>query len=185
MKARGAIEAQRAFRALLRAASRPGELCELPDAPGGPGERLLRALLDQEVSFCAGSGADPEALEGRLCAATGARIAPLAEADFVLLEEAAGGSLPAMKAGTLECPEEGATAVRAVRRLGAGGLALTLSGPGVPGERELRVDGLDVQDVEDIRASRVGYPLGVDLYLVDESGRVAGLPRSTRVAVSR
>lgn len=190
MKAPGTIDAQKAFRALLRAASRPGEVCQLPGAAADCGEEVLLALLDQEVSFRVRSDRDPASaasMESRLAVATGASPAPAAEADFALFHGGgSGGKVLSLKRGTLEAPERGATAVYAVRGFaGSEALTLTLSGPGVPGERDLVVAGLSVQEVEDLRTSRAGYPAGVDVYLVDSEGRLAGLPRSTRMEVRR
>jgi alpha-D-ribose 1-methylphosphonate 5-triphosphate synthase subunit PhnH len=140
-------------------------------------------FLDHEVTFCA-VGSEAEEARQRIAGATGARIVPAAEADFALISGGdSGGTLARLKRGTLERPESGATAVYAVERLDSGPLTLELSGPGIPGERRLGVEGLPATEVRAFRESRADYPLGVDVYLVDEAGRVAGLPRSTRVGV--
>ncbi len=66
--------------------------------------------------------------------------------------------------------------VYAVERLtGRGSLTIRLSGPGVPEERTLGVEGLDREELEGLRESRTSYPMGVDAYLVD-GGLVARLP---------
>ena len=59
---------------------------------------------------------------------------------------------------------------------------LLCSGPGVPaGERRgLRV-GVAGAELVTARAAAGEYPAGIDLFLVDGAGRVAGLPRSTRL----
>jgi alpha-D-ribose 1-methylphosphonate 5-triphosphate synthase subunit PhnH len=179
------LDSQRAYRALLRATANPGELCRLPSGSLKSCERALTTLLDHEISFCATGAGAREAAE-RLVSETGARIAPLREADFALiLEHGAPGALRELRRGTLEAPERGATAVYAVRRLRPrwGPLVLSLSGPGVPGVRFVGVEGLTETEVENVRETRAGYPLGVDVYLVDREGGVLGLPRSTRVEV--
>lgn len=176
------FDSQRAYRCLLEATANPGKLFALPPAGADAAEVVLLMLLDGEVTFRALGPGAPEA-EGRLVRETGARTAPLSEADFVLvLGGNSGGALRDLKRGTLEAPEEGATAVYAVERLSERGtLTLVLSGPGVPEERVLGVEGLALEEVEEIQESRAAFPLGVDVYLVDGSGLVAGLPRSTRV----
>lgn len=173
---------QRVFRCLLEAVSSPGKLFVLPPFEGErPEESVLHALLDHEVSLCVvGGGAETSE---RLASVTGARLATLREADFALIHDP-DETASKMRRGTLERPELGATAVYVVERLSGGGaLTLKLSGPGVPGERLLGVEGLGAGEMEAIRSAREGYPLGVDVYLVDEAGRIAGLPRSTRLEV--
>jgi alpha-D-ribose 1-methylphosphonate 5-triphosphate synthase subunit PhnH len=144
------------------------------------------ALLDHEVSFAvAGEGArDAQEL---LLHLTGSRTAPLSGADFVLvLGGDSWGGLFELKRGTLEDPEDGATAVYAVEEISElAPLVLRLSGPGIPGERTVRIKGLADAEVEAIRRTRAHYPLGVDVYLVSQAGSVLGLPRSTQVEVMR
>lgn len=178
------MDSQRIFRVLLEALSRPGKVLDLP-VEGDPVEALARTLLDGEVSFLV-SGEGVEAVEGDFVRATGSRPARVGEADFAFFfGGGSGGALMEMKPGTLEAPEDGATAVYLVHRLspGSGELTIELAGPGVPDTRRLGIDGLTAEEAEQIRASRASYPLGVDVYLLDRDGRVAGLPRSARVKV--
>jgi len=89
-----------------------------------------------------------------------------------------------MRRGTLEDPHLGATAIYRVLRLSTEGpVTLALSGPGIYGLATLGVEGLSVSEVKTIRESRSEYPRGVDVYLVDETGLVVGLPRSTQLEV--
>lgn len=179
------FDSQRVFRCLLQAASQPGKLFTLPPFECGALEALGRTLLDHEVSFRA---IGDEAIETgeRLAGITGARAVPIAEADFALISGGdSAGAVLTLKRGELERPEWGATAIYTVEELSnTGSLALKLTGPGVPGARTLGIEGLSATEVEGIRESRRDYPLGVDVYLVDGAGRVAGLPRSTRLEVS-
>lgn len=186
MRASGAIlDSQRAYRTLLRATANPGELVGLPKSGDDAYELVLRALLDHEVAFSVvGRGAWQA--EERLALATGASIVSPEGADFVLvLGGDSGGSMSCLKRGTLEEPASGATAVYAVRKLveERGPLTVSLSGPGVPGERLVGIDALARDEIEAIRESRSGYPVGVDVYLVDGEGRLVGLPRTTRLEV--
>lgn len=178
------VRSQRVYRALLRATASPGELVRLVRSATAAHELVLTTLLDREVSFCAIGGRARE-VEERLVLATGARIAALSEADFLLvLGGGSGGRVLELKRGTLEEPAEGATAIYAVERLGGREpLTLSLSGPGVPGERTVTVGGLERAEAEAIRESRSSYPLGVDVYLTDLAGIVVGLPRSTPVGL--
>jgi len=178
-------DSQRTFRALLQATANPGEVYLLPEIDLAPHERILVALLDHEVSFCAvGKGA--RRVEERLASGTGARIVPLSEADFALFLGSPGRALLELKRGTLEDPEKGATAICTVNNIsGRGSLAIRLSGPGVLGTRLVRVGGIAVEELGTIWETRAGYPQGVDLYLVDHGGQVLGLPRSVELEVVR
>ena len=179
------FDSQRVFRCLLQAASQPGKLFTLPPFECGSLEIVARTLLDHEVSFHAIGDGALEASE-RLVRITGARMVPVSEADFALISGGdSDGAVLTLRRGELERPERGATAIYTVEDLSnTGSLAMKLTGPGLPGVRTLGIEGLLVEEAEGIRESRRDYPLGVDVYLVDGAGRVAGLPRSTRLEVS-
>lgn len=183
MRVSGAtLRFQRVYRALLRATANPGELVELPNTGVEAYESVLETLLDHEVTFAAvGEGASE--MQRKLSLGTGARVVLLREADFALaLGGDLRGGLLKLKRGTLEDPADGATAVYSVERLTVRGpLTLSLSGPGVPEGRTVGVEGLAEGEVDGILEARVGYPMGVDVYLADREGTVVGLPRSTRV----
>jgi len=53
----------------------------------------------------------------------------------------------------------------------------------VPGRTLLGVNGVSREVFDALRAANARFPAGVDVWLVDERGRVAGLPRSARLAV--
>lgn len=165
------------------------------------------ALLNADVSFFVdGPGAD---LASRyLLVNTSARPAALEEADFVFAPGRASAVLvEAMKKGSLPYPEEGATLILSVGALAtepsglgvaadgadkkdAGGaaagqtgsdLALTLEGPGIAGAKMLFVRGLNATLVEAVQQSNIEFPLGVDMILTDGDGRMACIPRSSRI----
>lgn len=174
------FDSQRVFRCVLQATAQPGKLFTLPPVGVAPPETVALALLDHEVTFCV---VGAEAGE-RLSRMTGSREVPLEEAEFALLSGGdSGGAVSKLGRGDLERPERGATAIYAVERLGTGPVTLRLSGPGVPGTRTLGVEGLPKTEIEAIQKTRADYPLGVDVYLVDGAGQLAGLPRSTRLEI--
>lgn len=178
------FDSQRVFRCLLQAVSHPGKLFTLPPFECDPLESAARTLLDHEVTFHV-LGEQAAEIEERIPQLTGARVSPVEEADFALVSSGdTAGAVLRLGRGTLERPERGATAIYAVEELSnSGTLALKLSGPGVPGTRTLGIEGLAPAEVEGIREARQDYPLGIDVYLIDFAGRVAGLPRSTRLEV--
>jgi alpha-D-ribose 1-methylphosphonate 5-triphosphate synthase subunit PhnH len=155
------LHTQRAFRALLAAMAEPGTVQRLPGAGGLP--LVLATLVDHEVTV-AWPG-DPQ----------------WPDADFVVVPGGcSGGELARARQGSLLDPALGATAIYQVAAVGAGPLALSLSGPGVgSAPRVLRLTGLAGEEVDLLQQSRARYPLGVDVVLIDGDGRCAALPRST------
>ena len=170
---------QRVFRELVEAFSRPGDIRDLGAyIDGAFAQRaVLATLMDGEMTL-----ADPQG--------------QIAEADWPLLQAMPSASesaryvvadgrrapdiQPAL--GSLDSPEFGATVLIAVDHLGEGELSLNLAGPGIDGERVLRVAGLH-HDWLTRRAEWVGcFPLGVDLLLSDAQ-RIVALPRTTRIRI--
>ena len=189
------LETQAAFRALLNGLARPGTVTHLPappHAPTGVDPRLLQValvLLDAEVTFAtAGDGA----LARYVGLLTGSRVTVPEGAAFLL----ASGSAPvaeieALPAGTAECPEDGATVVLAVRRCSPARPAVraaaadseapvevVLTGPGIEFEAKVWITGLDPANLAVLARRNAEFPLGIDAFVVSESGEVIGLPRT-------
>lgn len=167
---------QRVYRELVECMARPGRVAVVDDALAGAPAALavLATLVDGAVSL-----SDPGDLlsETERALLAGRMVTP-EEADYVLL----GGDAPpdfSPRLGTLTDPERSTTLVLAVAGLGRGS-ALHLTGPGVPREARLRVDGLHPAWLR-ARADWVArFPLGVDLILADRTCFTA-LPRTTRI----
>jgi alpha-D-ribose 1-methylphosphonate 5-triphosphate synthase subunit PhnH len=179
-------DAQRQFRGLLRAMSRPGTEVSLrgtlPAAPAPLAAgtyALLLGLADHESSLWI--DVERPAVRASLRFHTGARwVEDPADAAFAVVTD--GAALPALHrfcAGTQDFPDRSTTLFVQVARLGSG-RALHLCGPGIDGQACLHVDGLPANVVELLQANRRRFPLGVDLVLVAGSA-VACLPRTTRV----
>lgn len=160
------------FSALLWALSRPGLMRNLPQA----GEDVIvSALLDRE---CRAYSADPLLIPQIM--RSGAELADIERADHVFLGAMTGPDLLArVPVGSDLYPDDGATVIARVT-FGTGP-ELRLTGPGVDGAVTVQVDGLPGGFWES-RASRLRYPVGFDLFLID-SARVIGVPRSTKVEV--
>lgn len=182
------LDAQRTFRAVLDALSRPGSSQPLKNSLSPP-EPLTR-----ELAVIALTLADVEAsvwLDPALAAApevaaylrfhTGAAIVTdSAEAAFGLVVDPArlpdfGRFAPGLPA----YPDRSATLVVSVPGF-AGGPPLRLAGPGIDGVAGFAPRGLPADIVARLAANHALAPLGLDLLLV-APGSVAGLPRSTRV----
>ena len=66
-----------------------------------------------------------------------------------------------------------------VRELGVGA-RLLLKGPGILGQAALAVTGLDPAWLVAREDWNIGFPMGVDLLLVDDT-QIAAIPRTTRI----
>jgi alpha-D-ribose 1-methylphosphonate 5-triphosphate synthase subunit PhnH len=178
------FDSQRAFRVLLDTASRPGDVRRLPLA--GLGAVVVPLTLADVETTIAVLGAPSE--QARVLRATGATTATVDEAQLVAC---CGGTdattIDRLRRGSALAPEGGAKVgidCRVLRPAAPGDVTLTLSGPGIDGTAVLGVDGMDGAVFEAIARADAGFPVGIDVWLVDGDGQVAGLPRSTRWEVS-
>jgi alpha-D-ribose 1-methylphosphonate 5-triphosphate synthase subunit PhnH len=189
------LTSQAVFRVLLESLARPGRVRALPaPVPGGrPGAAAGRGVGPGIVPLALAVIGSKVAVLGapswqaRICRATGASAADLAEASLVAIYGTADPqAVSRLRRGSAVAPEDGAKVGLACGDLTEGGpgeTTLELSGPGVPGRKRLGVDGVRRDVFDALRAVNAMFPAGVDVWLVDERGQVAGLPRSTRQAV--
>lgn len=163
---------QGVFRQLMRAFSYPGRIETL--AGEAVLTQTLATLVDSEVTL-----ADPQHLIDALTRQRlQTRMAGAERAQFIVAD----GSLPPAfepSLGTLESPELGATILLQVAKLGEGA-AWQLTGPGIAASQSLAIAGLDPAWIARRRCWNEGFPLGVDLLLIDRS-RVLALPRTTSI----
>ena len=162
---------QTVFRQLMRAFSFPGRIQTLTE--GEALTQTLAALVDREATL-----ADPQnLLDALTLQRLQARMTGPEHAQFIVAD----GSVPPLFEpclGTLESPEGGATILLWVTALGDGA-QWQLMGPGIAATQALAINGLDPAWLEHRQAWNEGFPLGVDLILVDFKSVVA-LPRTTR-----
>ncbi len=201
--------AQQTFRVLLNAMSRPGMVHQLAVRDGEPTEvGVLFTLLDFEVRYAIAnpgtqrdtqrdmqrdtrSEGDIAALEQRIALLTGSQRVAIGDAAFVLsygpLPHGAWGEL---RRGTLAYPDGGATVIFVVPQIGEASVSderveVVLTGPGVETEQRLMIAGLPTTEFQEFARVNADYPMGVDVMLIDPSGRVACIPRSSAVRVQR
>lgn len=168
------------FRELVETFSRPGEVRDLVGwIEGTTAQRaMLATLMDGETTL-----ADPH---GQIAASDWlllqAKRGTRESARYVIANgRRAPDFQPAL--GSLESPEFGATLLIEVDAVGSGPLSLKLAGPGIDGQRELRLNGLHADWLLRRADWVVSFPLGVDILLSDAT-RIVALPRTTRVAIS-
>ncbi len=178
--------ARATFQTLLAALSNPGRIFTLPGIAPSTQEschQIGLTLLDLETSFFTS-----DHLLRRNLEQSGARFLIASSASYLFFPESDAFEAMARQTidiiayatvGTMADPDEGATVIVACR-LGQG-QALRLRGPGIAHAIELRVNGLPVEFWQ-LRAAKINYPLGIDLFLVD-GGQLVGLPRTTTVEI--
>jgi alpha-D-ribose 1-methylphosphonate 5-triphosphate synthase subunit PhnH len=183
-------DAQRTFRAVLDAMSRPGRVRRAgeglaPPAPLFPAAgAVLLTLADADTPLWLDAGPDAEAW---VRFHRGAPIvADPAAAGFVLSTgrcDAPPPPLEALDAGTDEAPQRGATLILQVAGL-AEHEGWRLTGPGIAHEHRLRVDGAPDGFLAAWQANRARFPRGVDVILC-AGERLAALPRTVAIAEGR
>ena len=180
-------ENQAAFRALMDAMARPGEIKSLgrTDAPAplmAGTAAAVRSLADYEtpVWLDAALAAEP-AVAAWIRFQTGAPVVTdPREATFALIGDAA--DLPdfaTFSPGGAEYPDRSATVIAQIAAFA--GETFTLAGPGIQTERTLAAEPLPDDFVARCAANRALFPCGIDLLLV-AGDRVAALPRTVRIS---
>lgn len=176
------LYAQRAFRAVLEAMSRPGTLHRIggdlraPSPLARATAAVLLTLADADTPvWLAAPFAEARDWIAFHCGAT---IVPrAADAAFAVAPEML--DLAALNTGSDEIPEDGATLILQVGGFDRG-KKLRLAGPGLATPVTLTVDGVGEKFAAAWEANHALYPRGVDLILC-AGETLAAFPRSLRI----
>ncbi len=180
------LDSQRVFRAALKALAEPGLTQQLipiqalePLAPAS--YALCLSLLDGDTRLWLAPAFDTPTVRANLAFHCGCPIVAEREsADFALLGVQELVDLSGFFTGSERFPDQSCTLLV---QLDApeGGAALSWSGPGILGQREvsLPVPAAFWQQ----RAARNDFPRGLDLFFAADQSLI-GLPRSTRITAS-
>lgn len=179
--------AQRCFRLLLEAMSRPGRVVRLDDELPVPPRPLLpttwamvTSLLDHDTPLWLEPALASEPLVQGLRFHVGCRLADdPRRAAFAIATAAGLPPLQHFNQGEPDYPDRSTTVIVEVEAL-ASGHGVALSGPGINGAVRLHAAGMKPSFWHEWSANRAGYPLGVDV-IVTDGVRIACLPRSTAV----
>ena len=178
--------ARATFQALLAALSNPGRIFTLPGTAPSTQEschQIGQTLLDLETSFFTS-----DRILRRNFEQSGARFLIASSASYLFFSDSEAFESMARQTidiiahanvGTMADPDQGATVIVPCRF--DQGQTLRLCGPGIQHTIQIRVEGLPVEFWQ-LRAAKINYPLGIDLFLVDGS-QVVGLPRTTKVEI--
>lgn len=194
------FDSQQVFRLLMDAMSRPGKINKLTDygftsIPSGFNPyvlTLVKTLGDNTVTFSI-AGDRKESWESYLEINTGAKLDFVNQADYVVFQGPIfSQDILTVKRGTLEFPEDSATAIITVDCLGkkedsiltAPASAFTMRGPGIKDVITLKIGGLDKKFGQALAEANAIFPLGIDIIMVDVEGQLACIPRTTKVEVA-
>jgi alpha-D-ribose 1-methylphosphonate 5-triphosphate synthase subunit PhnH len=183
-------DTQKAYRQLIDCISRPGtvrsmsEICGKLDLPVPCNKAMLvfaGMLLDTEVRFHILGHAKDEVTNvfGQF---TYSAVAPLNEADFIFVLAGVDSTelveaIAACKNGSLTDPHLSATMVVEAEMI-TNENYFALTGPGIQNENYINIS---VQgDWVVARAEKnVEFPLGIDMFFVDQKHRMCAIPRTT------
>jgi len=184
-----AFGSQAVFRTSLNALSYPGRPlempfdCALPRQGQGAAAALLLGLLDSDTTLWMSPSVLHSDATPWLRFHTGCKVLEdVRTAQFIWV--ACGDSLPQMSSlmlGSDAYPDQSATCIIETQGFDSEVDDLVLEGPGIDGERTLKVLGLPDVFIEQWTNNHGFFPRGVDVFLTDAT-HVIGLPRTTRIS---
>lgn len=194
------IESQAIFTAMLQAIARPGSIHHLPHHVIARMPSIMAPVMTLADVETRAFIMDTTVFrwQDATCDATGARSVDLTEADLVAITTESLLQLheifSRVRVGTAFAPELGARMFIGVPTLGdhehgdheqnsTEGVRLALTGPGIKGETTLSIGGLNTSGVEAWITANSRFPAGVDVWLTTDTGHIAGIPRSTTIAI--
>ena len=144
-------------------------------------------MLDQETIFHVAN--DTGHVEAKIILDTMAASGNLSDCDYLLLCGNDSFEIESLKRGNWQFPDESATIIFQVKALSDAfdkmdeSISITLKGPGVNGSKDIDVKGLNRNLLESLKECNSEFPLGIDCILVDETGKICCIPRSTKFAL--
>lgn len=174
-----AIQSALAFRNVMQAMARPGEILDIagaePPAPlSAAAGCVLLTLCDSDTPIHLAGGADTPEIRAWIAFHTGAPFSGPSHCMFAIGTWDALGPLSAYPVGTSEYPDRSATLIVESPRLDQ--LGATLKGPGIKTSTTL-----SLPETQAFQNNREMFPLGLD-FIFTSGDRLAALPRSTEVS---
>lgn len=173
-------DTQQAFRIILDVMARPGKIGQLGTGTGSTA-LLALTLLDREVSYHMLPGFN-EQLQQTIALYTLAQLADPSSTDFLFISATTPPhhiqeALIEAKNGTLTDPHQSATIIFQTPHI-TEGTTWRLTGPGIQTSTELTFK--FSPELHHIRqAKNQEYPLGIDMIIIDTTGQIAAIPRTT------
>ncbi|MDQ0882669.1 phosphonate C-P lyase system protein PhnH [Peribacillus sp. V2I11] len=183
---------QTVYRKLVTATSRPGTLVVLEREAKTLDVQmecfsstilLARTVLDPEVTFKV-IAKEEEAVSRMINQLTYSKPVDLQEADFIFIlldafEEQMKEALNKAKVGNLLNPHESAMIILEVPDVTKGD-SMILSGPGIQQESFISLPYVSAW-LGARNEKNIEFPLGIDMYFVDQHDRLIALPRTTKI----
>ena len=173
-----APDAARAFRAILTAMARPGQIGHVTGANGPEpmspaAAAVLLTLCDLTTPLHLAGRFDTGLVRNWIAFHIGAPLVAAGQADFALGDWADLVPLGRFRQGIADYPDRSATLIVEMPALTSEGA--TLTGPGIRDTAQL-----SLPDRAVFRENAARFPLGLD-FLFTAGDRVAALPRTTQV----
>ncbi len=191
------VESHEVFRSMLDSLSRPGTISQLTALESADVPRCiipLLAIVDVETRFAVIDNISTSHNWSELIgSATGAPPASLAESSWVVaLSEPTRDNMEDLPRGIALAPERGCGLVVACVLLSEGfdhggatqeSTSIALTGPGVDGQKIVTISGISNYFFESLCDINDSFPAGVDVWMVDQSGQILALSRSTQISI--
>lgn len=172
------VDASHAFRAVMTAMARPGDIAgvrgALPPAPMSIAAGVVvLTLCDPETPIFLAAGHDTADLRDWITFHTGAPIVSAQDAMFAI---GVWNELPlsGFALGTSEYPDRSATLI--VERDSLSNAGAVLQGPGIQDQAQL-----SLPETQAFQSNAALFPLGLD-FIFTCGDRLAAMPRTTRVS---
>lgn len=197
------VESHDVFKSMLDSLSRPGTISQLKALESVDVPQCiipLLAIVDVETRFAVIVNMDSAQVISSahnwseiIGSATGAPPASLAESSWVVaLSEPTRDNMEDLPRGSALAPERGCGLVVACALLSEGfdhgdstqeSTSIALTGPGVDGQKIVTVTGISSYFFESLCDLNGSFPAGVDVWMVDQSGQILALSRSTQISI--
>ena len=173
-----AVQSAHAFRAVMEAMARPGQIQEIlgaepPNTLSNAAGSVLLTLCDTDTPIYLAGDADNEDVRAWLAFHTGAPLTGPSHAMFAVGAWDALMPLSAYPIGTSEYPDRSATLIVESPELAAAGARLC--GPGIKSQAAL-----SLPEVAAFQSNQALFPLGLD-FIFTSGDQLAALPRTTEV----
>ncbi|PPK62625.1 alpha-D-ribose 1-methylphosphonate 5-triphosphate synthase subunit PhnH [Malaciobacter marinus] len=164
------------FKAMMNALSMPGDIHKIEELFNSPLLAIANTLLYSEVSFYYDGDEEFELIE----AITNPKKEDASKADYVFCDELNEYLFNKGKVGTSKDPEFSTTYIFKCKDFN--GLDILLSGPGIDGTKKVKLP-IDKSFVEFFNEKNSYYPLGNEVYFLNEKSEIIAISRTTNLEV--
>ena len=164
------------FRSMMNVLSMPGTVEKIEPLFESNMLAIANTLLYSEVSFFYDGKEEFSLIE----AITNAKNEEPEHADYIFSDELNEFLFNKGKVGTSKDPEYSSTYVFKCKDFD--GLDVRLSGPGINGHKDVKLP-VDKSFVEFFKEKNSYYPLGNEVFFLNEDGEIIGVTRTTKMEV--